>query len=232
MLTPSPTPSDASTGPPGAHGLSPPSTTRSSSSSTLRPPPADSVLANRVLLSRSGIAASSTASWRTAWWSARSARPTPVDPRLRSRPPGSTASGGRRGPTGRVARYFLDIVGAGGPGRRRAGLGRRGWLEACGHAVDTPARAPARPDHRRVPLRAGGSAGTSGFAYAGWAPRFYPPGDKGSRAAPPIRHAAAVCKLDDTSTPGRRWSASGPGGRRAGVLPVVVRRSAARASGP
>lgn len=125
--------------------------------------------------------------------------------------------------------------------RGRPGLSRD--RSTGGSGPEPEPRARALPDPRdpgpgaeRVPAEAERSpgrvlAGTSGFSYAGWAPRFYPPGlPAGERLAAYARRLPA-CELNNTfyarPTPARiaAWCAAVPGGFR---FVVKAQRGATR----
>ena len=194
-----------------------------------------SVLADRVLLSRSGITRLVDRLGRRRHGRADDLH----DRRPRRRGERSRApawSGSARASTTHldgVRRYFLDSIDR----RRPAGAGPRpvptSWTASTSRSRPRPRRT-ARPttDARRVTAAGRVLAGTSGFSYPGWVPRFYPPG---SRSRDLLSHYASrlpACELNNTfyARPDGREDRRAGAPRRRPSSGSSSRPSAARAS--
>ena len=196
-----------------------------------------SVLAERVLLSRSGITRLVDRLVADGMVE-RSACPTDArgaEAALTPAGPGPPPRGLRTHLDG-VARYFLDVV-TPTTGPPSSGGSGPSWTGSAAHRARRrrrPAREPARPDDRRAPARAGGSWRARAASPTRAGPRaFYPAGAAGSRAAPPLRLAPAGLRAQQhVLRAAHRRSGSGPGAAPCPAVVPVRRQGAARGERP
>ena len=157
------------------------------------------VLAERVILSRSGI---------TRLVDRLEARRLGRADRLLDRRPrpGGGPHAGRPRPAADARRRPTSTA-SGATSSTRSTAADLDALEASLGRVAGAARAGEPPDPRGLPAgrgltravgRAGSGRGTSGFAYPAWSPRFYPPGLRGTGCCATTASRLATVELNNT----------------------------------